>query len=36
MFNHPSNADMLIMASLIHGISSVGKRELKQLPVIAR
>ena len=35
MFNHQSNADMLIMASLIRrDIVGVGKRELKQLPVI--
>lgn len=35
MFNHQSNADMLIMASLIRrDIVGVGKRELKNLPVI--
>ena len=35
MFNHQSNADMLIMASLIRrDIVGVGKRELRNLPVI--
>ena len=35
MFNHQSNADMLIMASLIRrDIVGVGKRELKNLPLI--
>lgn len=35
MFNHQSNADMLIMASLVRrDIVGVGKRELKNLPVI--
>ena len=35
MFNHQSNADMLIMASLIRrDIVGVGKRELKNLPVV--
>jgi putative phosphoserine phosphatase/1-acylglycerol-3-phosphate O-acyltransferase len=35
MFNHQSNADMLIMANLIRrDIVGVGKRELKNLPVI--
>jgi putative phosphoserine phosphatase/1-acylglycerol-3-phosphate O-acyltransferase len=35
MFNHQSNADMLIMASLIRrDIVGVGKRELKNLPII--
>ncbi|MDG2461750.1 MAG: HAD-IB family hydrolase [Luminiphilus sp.] len=35
MFNHQSNADMLIMASLIRrDIVGVGKRELKNLPFI--
>ena len=35
MFNHQSNADMLIMASLIRrDIVGVGKQELKNLPVI--
>ena len=33
MFNHQSNADMLIMASLIRrDIVGVGKRELKNMP----
>jgi len=35
MFNHQSNADMLIMANLVRrDIVGVGKRELKNLPVI--
>lgn len=35
MFNHQSNADMLVMASLIRrDIVGIGKRELKNLPVI--
>jgi len=35
MFNHQSNADMLIMASLIRrDIVGVGKRELKNLPLV--
>jgi len=35
MFNHQSNADMLIMASLIRrDIVGVGKRELKNIPVV--
>lgn len=35
MFNHQSNADMLIMASLVRrDIVGVGKRELKNLPFI--
>ena len=35
MFNHQSNADMLIMASLIRrDIVGLGKRELKNLPLI--
>jgi len=35
MFNHQSNADMLIMASLVRrDIVGVGKRELKNLPLI--
>jgi putative phosphoserine phosphatase/1-acylglycerol-3-phosphate O-acyltransferase len=35
MFNHQSNADMLVMASLIRrDIVGIGKRELKHLPII--
>ena len=35
MFNHQSNADMLIMASLVRrDIVGVGKRELKNMPFI--
>ena len=35
MFNHQSNADMLVMASLIRrDIVGIGKRELKNLPII--
>jgi len=35
MFNHQSNADMLVMASLVRrDIVGIGKRELKNLPII--
>jgi putative phosphoserine phosphatase/1-acylglycerol-3-phosphate O-acyltransferase len=35
MFNHQSNADMLVMASLVRrDIVGIGKRELKSLPII--
>ena len=35
MFNHQSNADMLVMASLVRrDIVGIGKRELKHLPII--